>query len=335
MNPNLICTKNIRNDLEFYIPQICTFLIFGEYEKVEELLGFLCKACYGSFFFAHRIIWFLKSLLNTFSKYSDKIFQMIFLIESIYKSEKDKNQIERLHLANSKKYIEFITQKNLSFLFNLDKINQENINLNKKSLVSILDKTASDLLKSYETTENLIKDFIIKHNEFLEDLKQEKKSNINEFEYIHKIKPDEIFVKIFKSNFDIIDYKQNLTVLQENNLNISSSSFKQASIESIENYEDINLISFLSTIAFVDSLCNICKNTKNIPMEEQIIYLKRELSDLNKNLPSNVYVPFLNNSFRNYVIVHMPISELKIFRTKTRVLYMTTIELVRIEEIVK
>ena len=70
-------------------------------------------------------------------------------------------------------------------------------------------------------------------------------------------------------------------------------------------------------------------------MEEQIIYLKRELSDLNKNLPSNVYVPFLNNSFRNYVIVHMPISELKIFRTKTRVLYMTTIELVRIEEIVK
>jgi hypothetical protein len=62
LNPNLIAEKNIRNDLEFYIPQLCTFLIFGEYEVVEEFLAFLCKACYASFFFAHRIIWFLKSL---------------------------------------------------------------------------------------------------------------------------------------------------------------------------------------------------------------------------------------------------------------------------------
>ena len=62
LNPNLISEKNIRNDSEFYIPQLCTFLIFGEYEVVEEFLAFLCKACYASFFFAHRIIWFLKSL---------------------------------------------------------------------------------------------------------------------------------------------------------------------------------------------------------------------------------------------------------------------------------
>jgi hypothetical protein len=65
LNPNLISEKNIRNDLEFYIPQLCTFLIFGEYEVVEEFLAFLCKACFASFFFAHRIMWFLKSLQNT------------------------------------------------------------------------------------------------------------------------------------------------------------------------------------------------------------------------------------------------------------------------------
>ena len=53
LNPVLLIDgKNIRNDLEFYIPQLCTFLIFGEYEAVEELLAFLCKACYASFFFA-------------------------------------------------------------------------------------------------------------------------------------------------------------------------------------------------------------------------------------------------------------------------------------------
>jgi phosphatidylinositol 4-kinase B len=62
LNPNLISINQVRNDLEFYIPQLCTFLIFGDYEAVEEFLAFLCKACYASFFFAHRIIWFLKSL---------------------------------------------------------------------------------------------------------------------------------------------------------------------------------------------------------------------------------------------------------------------------------
>ena len=98
---------------------------------------------------------------------------------------------------------------------------------------------------------------------------------------------------------------------------------------------DINLKSFLSTMNFIDSLCNICKDSISIPIEEQIIFIKREISDLNKELPANVYIPFLNNSIRNHFVVHMPISELRIFRTKTRVLYMTTIEIVRIDEIIK
>jgi len=45
-----------------------TFLLFGAYEKVYEFLAFLCKACYSSFFFAHRIVWFLKSLENSVYK---------------------------------------------------------------------------------------------------------------------------------------------------------------------------------------------------------------------------------------------------------------------------
>lgn len=65
LNPNLLEPSQIRNDLEFYIPQICTFLIFGLRDTVEEFLAFMCKACYASFFFAHRVIWFLRSLLDT------------------------------------------------------------------------------------------------------------------------------------------------------------------------------------------------------------------------------------------------------------------------------
>ena len=53
INPNLIRKERvktlsniiIRNDLEFYIPQLCSFIIFGDNELVDELLSFLCKSC--------------------------------------------------------------------------------------------------------------------------------------------------------------------------------------------------------------------------------------------------------------------------------------------------
>ncbi len=61
INPNLLL-EGFRNDLEFYIPQLCTFLIFGRVDVVEEFLTILCKSCYASLFFTHRVIWFLKSL---------------------------------------------------------------------------------------------------------------------------------------------------------------------------------------------------------------------------------------------------------------------------------
>ena len=47
-------------------------MLFGEYETVEELLAFLCKACFASFFFAHRIVWFLKALMSPLNPYNEK-----------------------------------------------------------------------------------------------------------------------------------------------------------------------------------------------------------------------------------------------------------------------
>lgn len=72
INPNLLL-DGFRNDLEFYIPQLCTFLIFGRVDVVEEFLSILCKSCYASFFFTHRVIWFLRSLKNiNFGAYEEK-----------------------------------------------------------------------------------------------------------------------------------------------------------------------------------------------------------------------------------------------------------------------
>lgn len=68
LNPNFVSNTGLRNDLEFYIPQLCTFLLFGEMKAIEEFFVFLCKVCSASFFFAHRIHWFLSSLTNVEEK---------------------------------------------------------------------------------------------------------------------------------------------------------------------------------------------------------------------------------------------------------------------------
>jgi phosphatidylinositol 4-kinase len=53
--------RHQRDDLEFYIPQLLNFLLYGEYRLKEELLKYVLEACRSSFSFSHRVLWFLKS----------------------------------------------------------------------------------------------------------------------------------------------------------------------------------------------------------------------------------------------------------------------------------
>ena len=116
INPNLIRKDRvktlsnviIRNDLEFYIPQLCSFIIFGEDELVDELLSFLYKSCYCSFFFAHRVLWFLKSMLNIEEvnnginvEMNNKISDIIHTIQTIFKSdtENEKKELKKYFIA--------------------------------------------------------------------------------------------------------------------------------------------------------------------------------------------------------------------------------------------
>ena len=114
INPNLIKANNnifIRNDLEFYIPQLCSFILFGEFELVEESLSFLCKACYSSYFFAHRVVWFLKSMLTVNHNnvnFNTKIRNVLHIIQSIFKSDDDKKILERYHIPGGDEYINFV-----------------------------------------------------------------------------------------------------------------------------------------------------------------------------------------------------------------------------------
>jgi len=287
--------------------------------------------------------------IKAFEQHFDKIYQRIILIESIYKSEKDINKLDKINVAYSRGYIDFIKKRNFEFLYNYEKINWKEINKSQTNMF-LYDQMSRLFFKNFELSENLKKDFILKHMEFFDDLKKEETNNNKPFEYGFKINPEDVFIRIFKNNEDNstnTEYKQTLALFQDSvpsnvvaiyneNRSVEKEVNIEEKIKESESYKnDINLKAFLSTMNFIDSLCNICKDAVAIPIEEQIIFIKREISHLNKELPGNVYMPFLNNGIRNHIIVHMPISELKIFRTKTRVLYMTTVEIVRMDEITK
>ena len=124
INPNLIRKDRvktlsnviIRNDLEFYIPQLCSFIIFGEDELVDELLSFLFKSCYCSFFFAHRVLWFLKSMLNNEEvnnginvEMNNKISDIIHTIQTIFKSdtENEKKELKKYFIAGGDVFMNY------------------------------------------------------------------------------------------------------------------------------------------------------------------------------------------------------------------------------------
>ena len=124
INPNLIRKEKvqtlnnviIRNDLEFYIPQLCSFIVFGEDELVDELLSFLYKSCYCSFFFAHRVLWFLKSMLSNEEvnnginmEMNNKISEIIHTIQTIFKSdtESEKKELKNYYIAGGDVYMNY------------------------------------------------------------------------------------------------------------------------------------------------------------------------------------------------------------------------------------
>ncbi|KDO35761.1 hypothetical protein SPRG_18902 [Saprolegnia parasitica CBS 223.65] len=55
------CYDDDAQKVEFYIPQLCTFLLHGQYEKKHQLEFFLLSQCRRSLAFAHRLHWFLES----------------------------------------------------------------------------------------------------------------------------------------------------------------------------------------------------------------------------------------------------------------------------------
>ena len=184
------------------------------------------------------------------------------------------------------------------------------------------------------------------------EINQSNNYSINSLEY--KFKPNEFLISVsnFKLNNEDLTYEEDEDFLefdkeeQKENLIIDPMKIEEKPSDIynenniFDNYikinktiKDVNFISYHSTINFIEHLCDISNDLPNYPIEEQMLYLYKKLNQINQILPCNTYLPFLKDSTRNYLIVHIPLEGARIFRTKTRCPLMLTFEIVRIDEI--
>ena len=381
LNPNLVSENKLRNDLEFYIPQLCTFLLFGDIKAIEEFFVFLCKVCNASFFFAHRVHWFLSAMINAAQEKKQDIINILKMVNTVFKSpsKKMRNKIEKFYIANSDDFIKYLKHNNLYFLYDnnltdeksniFNKINLQNLtgyqeeifNKYKKSREIIIDYSDKEFEKMKEKEEEKLKIKRKGSKKEVENKNEEKQnidngintsSQINSLEY--KFKSNEFLIDL--SNFKLM--KEDLTYDEEEeddldfdkntnenndleintNQNIKSPNLYDDKIASDfvninKKVQDINFVSYHSTINFIEHLCDISNELPNYPIDEQMIFLYKKIRDVNKKLPCNVYLPFLKDATRNYLICHIPLEGARIFRTKTRCPLMLTFEMIRIDEI--
>ncbi|KAG7401516.1 Phosphatidylinositol 4-kinase beta [Phytophthora boehmeriae] len=60
------------DEFQFYIPQLCTFLLHGNYDKQHQLECFLMSRSGESLPFAHRLTWFLRSFCDDAKEYQSE-----------------------------------------------------------------------------------------------------------------------------------------------------------------------------------------------------------------------------------------------------------------------
>lgn len=87
---------------------------------------------------------------------------------------------------------------------------------------------------------------------------------------------------------------------------------------------------YLSTPFFVFSLTNLCNLILKAENREEALFAG--LQQINTHLPANVYIPFVNASMRNYVVLHIRVMEAKVFVTKERAPFLICVEVFRPEE---
>ena len=334
LNPNLILLEQgQRNDLEFYIPQLCNFNLFGGQEQVAQFFFFLCNACYASFFFAHRVYWFMRSFESV--ECLSKIEHDLKFLNYIFQSENKENKynLTNLFVAGSQSYIDYLNNNNYlllykkklelidkNSLFSKKEINYYNNVINAKKIIDSYSELMCNKalgLNKLINNENNINNINISEKEKKED----------------EEKPQITFKNFFINNYSFYTESPVDFAPTEDNVEDYVIINTSADILKMNEIDDVNLLSFHSVISFFDDLCKIGRDLKGKDSSEFKEIIVKEITKINKKLPANVYLPFLSDNTRNYIIVHIPVTELKIFKTKERVPFMLVFEMIRLDEI--
>lgn len=102
------------------------------------------------------------------------------------------------------------------------------------------------------------------------------------------------------------------------------------SIPMLNNVDQKKVNAYLSTPRFIKYLTDISELISK--EQDKKGALKRELRKLNQHLPASVYIPFCQDSIRNYAVLHIHPEEVHVFQTASRCPYMITIEMYRPDE---
>ena len=354
LNPNLVSENKLRNDLEFYIPQLCTFLLFGEMKDIEEFFVFLCKACNLSFFFAHRVHWFLSAMIEASQEKKENIIQILKMINTLFKSENEenKNKLNKFYVSNDEEFIHYIKINDLYFLYNNKNIQNDRVHIIEEIDKENLRGHQLDIYNKYSQTNEIISKYSEKEYEYVifqdknisKEINSDNNKNDNKEKEMNDIKNklsgNEFLISISNFKLNKIDYSyedEDEDIENYNNNDNAEEEEKNDKIKKTEKIKrpvlDINFESYHSSLNFIDHLCDICSELTKYNLDFQKIFLFNKLLEVNKKLPCNVYLPFLHESTRNYIVCHIPLSGVKIFRTKTRCPIMLTFELIRIDEV--
>ncbi len=219
-----------------------------------------------------------------------------------------------------------LTNFNLQSLYSNSNLLNTNIDNDENEFPKSLSEKQRELYYNYRNTRNLINKFCDDHFEF-------SNNKDNDFKWDMFLNAEDIFVNIFRREILSNSVFSN-NIVTDANADPNKVKHIEVDFPNDDNKHDVNLESFQSNLNFVTNLCDICERVGSVPNHEQMAFLRKEIHEINKLLPSNLYIPFLKDSIRNYIICHIPVTEMRIFRTKNRAPFMITVEAVRIDEII-
>ena len=99
-----------------------------------------------------------------------------------------------------------------------------------------------------------------------------------------------------------------------------------------DNNEHYPLKAFKSTPNFIEALTDLGVAVLNAEDDKKAAIIEG-LKSINEGLPGAVYIPFVNNSWRNYTVLNICENESQLFLTKNRAPYLVCMEIYRPEEV--